>query len=745
MIALAHPGLLWTGLALAAVPILIHLFFRRRHRVVRWAAMEFLLAALRKQKRRIEIENLILLLLRIALIALLGFAIARPAVQAASLNPFGGGARAVALVIDTSASMGAVLNGRTMLDRARERATQVLLDLPEESRVTLVVTRGDGGGGAPRALLENASPSDARARLSGLQLSFGSNELADVFRLAGRKLNALRGRRMMVFLTDMQRRDWLPEGVRSDDIFGAIKMMRGEAEKAPPAVLIDVGGGEAGNVVVTDLVIDEGRQAFAPSVLGLSASVANYGSSPVSGRLTLYVGRPNGGWERKQSAEVTDVVPNLTSAIDATASRTPVQFHLQLRKEDEGPLPIKVVFEPAEGGRDRLTLDNERYLSVVARPPVRFLPVRSAAGALSVLRDMEPVEVIEIDPAIHPNTLSQEDLSEIDVVLWADADIHDADAEGIEKITEFVRNGGGLLAYFGKYAESARTNSLFFKERGEGLLPIPLDGRWLEDDDNPTKFDVLNGTGDLFREMSQSSELFYSPDVTGFRRFKDEATLDDHVVARYTNGRAAILTHKIGRGRIIIFSTTPDERGITLNGSILPAALFFNAAHYLVEQDPRLRNVEVGEAITIMLPDGAQEVTIEPPDRAGGSVRDPVADATKPFKLTDTAFPGLYRITVRGVAAASTQARPIEEQHLAAVNLVPAEGDLRRVGSPTLLKEYRGASLLFSTDVDEVLPAAATGQDDELARTILAIVIGILALELFLAWRFGNRRRVASE
>ena len=54
--------LLW-GLA-ALVPIVIHLWNRRRYREVPWAAMEYLLAALRRNSRRILVEQWLLLAIR---------------------------------------------------------------------------------------------------------------------------------------------------------------------------------------------------------------------------------------------------------------------------------------------------------------------------------------------------------------------------------------------------------------------------------------------------------------------------------------------------------------------------------------------------------------------------------------------------------------------------------------------------------------------------------------------------------
>ena len=68
MFSFAHPALLW-GLALVGVPVLIHLINMFRHRRVEWAAMEFLLASQRKNRTRVVLRQLLLLLMRMATIA----------------------------------------------------------------------------------------------------------------------------------------------------------------------------------------------------------------------------------------------------------------------------------------------------------------------------------------------------------------------------------------------------------------------------------------------------------------------------------------------------------------------------------------------------------------------------------------------------------------------------------------------------------------------------------------------------
>src|SRR6476646_9860347 len=72
------PGFAFAGAALASIPIIIHILNRRRFKTVRWAAMEYLLQAMRKNRRRLKFEQWLLLAIRCLLIFLMGLALARP-------------------------------------------------------------------------------------------------------------------------------------------------------------------------------------------------------------------------------------------------------------------------------------------------------------------------------------------------------------------------------------------------------------------------------------------------------------------------------------------------------------------------------------------------------------------------------------------------------------------------------------------------------------------------------------------
>src|SRR5258708_27169257 len=76
--AFVAPAFVIGGILLTGIPILIHILNRRHFKVVNWAAMEFLLRAMRKNRRRLKFEQWLLLATRCALLILLGLALARP-------------------------------------------------------------------------------------------------------------------------------------------------------------------------------------------------------------------------------------------------------------------------------------------------------------------------------------------------------------------------------------------------------------------------------------------------------------------------------------------------------------------------------------------------------------------------------------------------------------------------------------------------------------------------------------------
>ena len=135
-----NPGLA-IGAALCVVPLIIHLLNRQRHRPQRWAAMRFVLAAYKKTRRQVQLENLLLLLLRMLAIAALAFAIARPFASGDSpLAALREERRDLVLIIDGSASTGYREEVESVFERIVGRASELTAELDESrgDRVRMV-------------------------------------------------------------------------------------------------------------------------------------------------------------------------------------------------------------------------------------------------------------------------------------------------------------------------------------------------------------------------------------------------------------------------------------------------------------------------------------------------------------------------------------------------------------------------------------------------------------------------------
>ncbi|NIN13461.1 MAG: hypothetical protein GTN62_11505 [Gemmatimonadales bacterium] len=128
------------GLAAAAIPPLLHLMGRRLPPTVLFPAVQYLTATEREHSRRLKLRNLLLLLLRVAIILLIVLAVARPVarVGAGTAHP----PTALALIVDNSLSSGAVVAGQRVLDVLMQRARHVLARTAAGDRLWLVLADG---------------------------------------------------------------------------------------------------------------------------------------------------------------------------------------------------------------------------------------------------------------------------------------------------------------------------------------------------------------------------------------------------------------------------------------------------------------------------------------------------------------------------------------------------------------------------------------------------------------------------
>src|SRR5689334_19717462 len=131
--------LMLVGITALAVPIAIHLIGRRRARVVKFAALDFLMATRRRTARKFRLRERLLLAVRALACAAVAVALAKPYTSCARKGPeVTRGPQAAVLVVDDSFAAGYVVDGRPWLRGAAEEALRILKQLGPEAEVAIV-------------------------------------------------------------------------------------------------------------------------------------------------------------------------------------------------------------------------------------------------------------------------------------------------------------------------------------------------------------------------------------------------------------------------------------------------------------------------------------------------------------------------------------------------------------------------------------------------------------------------------
>ena len=115
------------GAAAIASPILIHLLNKRRFKIVEWAAMDFLFQADKKNRKRVQLENFILLALRCLAMLLVALMLARPFLPS-SLTSFVQKSQKIerVLLVDDSLSQSVPRGNSTAFDDAKVTIKKML-------------------------------------------------------------------------------------------------------------------------------------------------------------------------------------------------------------------------------------------------------------------------------------------------------------------------------------------------------------------------------------------------------------------------------------------------------------------------------------------------------------------------------------------------------------------------------------------------------------------------------------------
>ena len=456
------------GLAAAAGPILVHLMNRRRFRTVDWAAMQFLCEAVRQSRRVLHLRDLLLLLLRTAVVLLFGLAMARP-FFASTGGAFGAGEPVHAvLLVDNSLSMGYRSTSGTVLDESRAVGKRFIDALPAGSRVAVIPVCSD-----PRhyALDPAATKQDALEALDAVTLvdrPAGFNAALELGKSALKRLPDMPNKRL-VFLGDGQRTSF-PVGGLAQSLSG---------EGAPSDVqIVSLAPQAPENAWVAEWRAVDG--AAAPGADAEFLAVVRY-EGPVR-RTNVQIGFHVDG--ALVQSRVVDLEPNQRREISFT-------HRFESAAESAGPRYAVVGVELSD---DRLPEDNRRDTVVPIMPSLNVLYVSETGPAedtseavagrgLWIQRLLAPVvQRGDVQPRLvritHIAAAALDARSLQEARLTVLAGIRSPEHH-VPLLKEYVAQGGQLLIAAGGDFDPSQWHDDAWLD-GAGILPAPIAARTVD-------------------------------------------------------------------------------------------------------------------------------------------------------------------------------------------------------------------------------------------------------------------------
>lgn len=205
-----NQAILW-GLFAAAIPVIIHLLNRRRHRTVKWAAMSFILKATRESRGKKKLKHFLILTARTLALAAIIFAVAQPLIG--GLLGWGGSKLdTVVLVLDRSLSM-ETETGTEGLSKREQAIKQVMQTLNEMGKPKLILVDSASG------TLSEVNPIDTLNQLSITAATDTKSNIPDLLEKASNYIqNNQSGQTEVWVASDLQSSDWQPNSSRWNSI-----------------------------------------------------------------------------------------------------------------------------------------------------------------------------------------------------------------------------------------------------------------------------------------------------------------------------------------------------------------------------------------------------------------------------------------------------------------------------------------------------------------------------------------------
>ncbi len=717
------------ALPLAAAPLLLHFFDRRRNVVIEWGAMQFLQEAVTRRTSARRLREWLLLLLRVAALLALIVALARPLISG---NWFGTtDSRETIVVVDNSMSMLRLSEGQPVLQQLVTQASDTIAQLRTGDTVRVLLASPYPVWLTPVSLRVD-EPTKARLseQLAELRPTEGSSDLlAALLTAVQADAEPSLQQRKIVLLTDGQSTDWklndIPGWRRFQDTLSSADLPT-QLEVVELAPSADTANLALDEIRASRLVVGV-RQP-----VEVTARIQNYArESSVAGRFAWQV---NG--ELQEAGEFPAIGGGDTRDLlwKHAFPRTGV-YAISCRLDADDPLPP----------------DNQATVVVEVIDRIPILLVEGAGHLAEIQRDAYFVQAalgrIEGEDdgdwraVFEPDTISPERLETIDFAGYRAVvipNMTELTAAAVERLQTFVSDGGGLWLALGPRTDLDFFNQHFFRD-GDGLAPLRISAAVAELAGDPeqsaTKINPFAQKHPAVAELADVQRLDTGDvKITGRYRFDAGLSYEDvSVLLDLTNGEPLAVEKHVGRGRVIVQGIPLRYQWSDLALSQSFVVMVHDWLNYLCQPRATRHNLVPGDPIAVHLNDALfKDATLTTPHGDELELASEPAGDGVVFRSSRTLLPGNYSLELglSGERIPFYVARDSRESNLAGL----ASVDRRLLNETTGLTSNSPNRRLSGSDEREPLWPI-------LLLALLAVMAGELLLAGVIArHRFGADR-----
>jgi hypothetical protein len=721
------------GVFAGGIPLAIHLLRRSNPKVVHWGAMQFLVSKTLQQRRRFQLERLLLLLLRMAIPVVLALCMARPVLSwlrglAAS------GPKSLVVLLDDSASMASGGVGQAGFEQAVGVLQKELSALPRGSEVAVLPLSFPENPLVDRTV--NLPRVSAFLEKSGVQS--GAAQPAEAFESAARQFAQMHhARRQILLLSDFQKANWSTD--MAPGRAQAFERLRSLAP-APRINFYDTGGPGPENVAVEQLEFSK-LPVGVNQRLRFRATLRNFGNK-VRADLTVR-------WK------VDGVLQ--TSSQTTLGVRESAQVVFEHTFTEVGGHSVEVALDP-----DAVSADDALFAAVQVRPALSVLLVNGSPSPEPLKGETDFLELalqalsgaqgqgagLLRAGTVAAQALDAKALNGKQVVVLAN--VQQLTDLQIRTLESFVEKGGGLVFFPGSRTDSRWANQHLFRD-GQGLLPAEMhalqtrhvespggaSGGGLALAAEPLPHPVL----DPFRQGNAALgdirvHTWYSLRTDSRTGAKPRPTPGAGNIAvavlALENGEPLILESRFGSGVVIQSAVSCGSNWGNLPTRPAFVPLMQRLAVYAGSAMLPPHNVATGAPLTALLPSelAGGQVSVRSPD---GAIQTVQVRAGKPFASAEfarTRLPGFYEV---GLPDGGVQ--------LFAVNLPREESNPEKLAEAEVAALASGAGATLANDPSALRAATEERTEGrEVWRPLLWITLLFLFLEPLIQQRFSQRR-----